>query len=43
MVSFHFVDRHRTGWMILPGLPADNPNNGEEGVAAACALVWPPV
>ena len=29
MVSFHFIDRHGTGWMILPGLPADYPDDGK--------------
>lgn len=29
MVGFHFTDRHGTGWMILPGLPADFPDGGE--------------
>ena len=33
MVSFQFVDRHGTGWMILPGLPADYPDTGEPDTA----------
>lgn len=30
MVSFHFVDSHGTGSMVLPGLPANYPDAGEE-------------
>lgn len=29
MAGFHFVDHQGTGWMILPGLPADFPDGGE--------------
>ena len=29
MTSFHFIDRHGTGWMVLAGLPRDFPDGGE--------------
>ena len=31
MASFQFIDSQGTGWMILPGLPADHPDAGERG------------
>ncbi|HKW09400.1 MAG TPA: hypothetical protein VJO33_03410 [Gemmatimonadaceae bacterium] len=30
MVSFQFVDANGLAWMILPGLPADYPDIGED-------------
>lgn len=34
MVSFHFVDLEGTEWMVVPGLPADYPDVGEDIVPA---------